>query len=185
MAQSVPNTFTAGDPALAAEVNENFASVDGRIDGILTDGATLVSVVESLFAEINFLYTTVSAPAVSTAFCPTDSIAISANCHCEGDGTTINFGVLFGCEVGTLGAVAACFPEALTANLALADPTAFVTAVCVSAILVDGTVATVTTSGKPAMQKIATFEETTEQIALRFQNSIEVHRNAMQLKQKD
>ena len=52
MAQSVPNTFTSGTPALAAEVNENFADVDARIASGLADGAALTAVVDGLFADI-------------------------------------------------------------------------------------------------------------------------------------
>ena len=44
LAQGVPNTFTAGTPARAAEVNENFTDLDTR----LTTGENIVS---QLFAE--------------------------------------------------------------------------------------------------------------------------------------
>lgn len=87
LAQNVPNQFTAGTPAVASEVNANFASVDGRIAQINTDGQTIVSVVEQLFAEI----TTQSSPigsgtVVASSTCPINTIPISANCACTGDG---------------------------------------------------------------------------------------------------
>ena len=93
LAQGVPNTFTAGTPARAAEVNENFTDLDTR----LTTGENVVS---QLFAEFDFLYIeNTSATGVVTSLCPVDTIGISANCQCDGDGTTSNFGGLFGCSI--------------------------------------------------------------------------------------
>ena len=166
-------------------MNENFADVDARINGILADGQTLVSIVEKLFAEIDFLYITSTATGVSSAFCPADTIGISANCHCEGDGTTVNFGVLFGCDVGPGGAVGGCLSEAITWNPLLPEPTVSTTAVCVSAILVDGTVASTFPIGAapPAMLKMAVPEETVEEKSVRYENQLSAIRNARQLKQ--
>ena len=49
LAQGVPNTFTAGTPARAAEVNENFTDLDTRL-------TTSENIVSQLFAEFDFLY---------------------------------------------------------------------------------------------------------------------------------
>ena len=180
MAQGVPNTFTAGTPALAAEVNENFTDLDTRL-------TTTEQVVSQLFAEIDFLYMeTTDISGVVTSFCPANTIGISANCFCGGDGTTSNFGVLFGCSIFPDAAVGACFPEAGTFDPGLPASPVSATAVCVSAILVDGTVASTgkTAAAKsPAMQKTSTSEDTFQEVAIRYENQISAMRSARILKQ--
>jgi hypothetical protein len=146
MAQGVPNTFTSGTPALAAEVNENFADVDARIASGLADGAALTAVVDGLFSDI----TIEESPLVETelfaeSFCPPDTIAISANCSCDSDGMGGNFGLLYLClagddGTGQQGAAAFCDVDFFFDNT-LALPIAQVTATCLGATKVDGTVA--------------------------------------------
>lgn len=146
-AQGVPNTFTAGQPARAAEVNENFASVDGRMDTALADGLALLGVVDGLFAEITVVESAfVEGEFFAESFCPADTIAISANCSCGGDGMTVNFGVLGAClagddGTGQQGAAAFCDVDFFFDPL-LALPRAEVTATCLGATKVDGSVAT-------------------------------------------
>ena len=178
LAQGVPNTFTAGTPARAAEVNENFTDLDTR----LTTGENIVS---QLFAEFDFLYIeNTSATGVGTSLCPADTIGISANCWCDGDGTTSNFGVLFNCSIFPQGAVASCYPVAGLFNPDLPGPSVSATAVCVSAILVDETIAsTVIEVGSSPMQKISTSAETIEEAVVRYENQISAIRNARLLKQ--
>ncbi len=186
MAQGVPNTFTAGTPALAAEVNENFTDSDTR----LTTGEQVVS---QLFAEIDFLYVeTTDISGVGASFCPVDTIGISPSCFCGGDGTTSNFGVLFGCSIFPDGAVGACFPEGTLFDPNLPTSPVTVTAVCVSAILVDGSVAStspIAAASSSAMQKssamkmTSTSEDTLQGAAVRYENQISAMRNARLLKQ--
>jgi hypothetical protein len=76
---------------------------------------------------------------VAAAQCPSGTIVGSANCDCEGDGQTRNFGVMFGCNVAGNGGVAGCFPEGATYNPTLPVPVATITLVCASAIQNDGT----------------------------------------------
>jgi hypothetical protein len=146
MAQSVPNTFTSGTPALAADVNENFADVDARIASGLADGAALTAVVDGLFADITVEETAlVEGEFFAESLCPPDTIAISANCSCGGDGTTINFGVLSAClagddGAGQQGAAAFCDVDFFFDPI-LALPIAEVTATCLGATKVDGTAA--------------------------------------------
>lgn len=52
MAQGVPNTFTAGTPALAAEVNENFANLDTRTSDLDGRVATLELQTAELLAAL-------------------------------------------------------------------------------------------------------------------------------------
>lgn len=153
LAQNVPNQFTAGTPAVASEVNANFASVDGRIAQINTDGQTIVSVVEQLFAEI----TTQSSPigsgtVVASSTCPINTIPISANCACTGDGVAANFGFIEACVVLPDGAVGVCNIE-FTFDPNLPFPTLDVFAMCLGATLVNGSPAFVTTTPLQEQQR--------------------------------
>ena len=38
----VPNQFQAGSPAIAAEVNQNFANLDGRVAALETTGGVVI-----------------------------------------------------------------------------------------------------------------------------------------------
>ena len=147
MAQSVPNTFTTGTPALAAEVNENFADVDARVNSNLAAGAALTTVVDGVYAEITVEESAiVEAEFFAESFCPPDTVAVSANCACSGDGVSTNFGVLDLCVAGDdgtgqQGAAAFCTIDGFFFDSALALPPAAVSATCLGATKVDGTVA--------------------------------------------
>jgi hypothetical protein len=94
MAQSVPNTFTAGTPARAADVNANFSDLDTRVNSASAAAAqaiTDIAIMESEFVE---------GEGFAEASCPAEMNAISANCVCLGDGVTSNWGMLSGCASG-------------------------------------------------------------------------------------
>jgi hypothetical protein len=186
MAQGVPNTFTAGTPARAAEVNANFSDLDSRVTANTADITAGEAIIGQLFAEIDFLYVeSASAAGVVQSECPVDTIGISANCACDGDGITSNFGVLFGCSIFPEGAVGACFPEAGSFNGALPTSPVTATAVCVSAILVDGSIASTfpIAAGSSPMQKTSTSDVTIEEVAVRYENQLSTMSNARLLKQ--
>ena len=146
LAQTVPNTFTTGTPALAAEVNENFADIDARIASGLADGAALTAVVDGLYADITVEESMiVDAELFAESFCPADTVAVSASCACTGDGVDINFGVLDLCVAGDdgsgqQGAAAFCTVDGFFFDDLLALPTVSVSATCIGATKVDGTV---------------------------------------------
>jgi len=147
MAQGVPNTFTAGTPALAAEVNGNFADVDTRVNSNLADVTALSTVVDGLYADITIEESTiVEGEFYAESFCPPDTVAVSANCACIGDGVSTNFGVLDLCVAGDdgtgqQGAAAFCTIDGFFFDAALALPPVAVSATCLGATKVDGTVA--------------------------------------------
>ena len=160
MAQSVPNTFSSGTPALASEVNANFADLDSRVNTNTSDGADLAAVVDDVVADITVEESAVAeADILASAPCPADTIAISANCACDGDGDTRNFGVITLCASGDdgVGQSAAAFCDVdFTFDPMLEPPLAQVSAVCVGASKVDGTVISPTQMAKPsAVQKLS------------------------------
>jgi hypothetical protein len=132
MAQSVPNTFAAGTPARAADVNANFSDLDTRVNSASTAAAqaiTDITVMESAFVE---------GEGFAEASCPAGMTAISANCLCLGDGVTSNWGVLSGCAAGDDGtgtqiAVAWCDID-FTYDSGLPDPQTGVSANCVGLV---------------------------------------------------
>ncbi len=132
MAQSVPNTFTAGTPARAAEVNANFSDLDTRVNSASAAAAqaiTDITIMESDFVEDE---------GFAMASCPTGMIAISANCVCLGDGVTSNWGMLAACAAGDDGtgvqvAIAACDID-FTYDPGLPDPQTGVSATCVGLV---------------------------------------------------
>ena len=121
----VPITFQAGTPARAADVNQNFADLDSRLNSSL--GGLIVS---SVIASVT---------GVASASCPSDRIVLSANCDCDYVNGTRNFGVLFGCQVAGNGGVAGCFAEGTTYNPLLPNPLATVHLRCLSGVTNDGT----------------------------------------------
>ena len=122
----VPVTFQSGTPASAAEVNQNFSDLDSRLN------ASLGGILIARFVN--------SAAGVTSAACPIDSLVLSANCTCDGDGSTRNFGILFGCDIAGNGGVAGCFPEGVTFDPFLLDPLASIQVVCGSGVRNDGTI---------------------------------------------
>lgn len=122
----VPVTFEAGTPARAAEVNQNFEALNGRIDDSI--GSVIISGV-----------TASDGSGVASATCPADRIAISANCDCDSENGARNAGVLFGCQVAGNGGVVGCFNEPVTFNPALPEPMATIVVGCISATTNDGT----------------------------------------------
>ena len=101
-------------------------------------------------ANISTLLVASSNVGVAAAFCPADRIPVSANCDCNSNDGSNNFGVLFGCSVAGTGALAGCFPEAGTFNPLLPEPIANVEALCLGAESADGTPWLPTVSGAGA-----------------------------------
>jgi hypothetical protein len=205
MAQGLPNTFTAGTPARAAEVNANFTNLDTRAAANATDIAAnaasvtaIDTVVDQLYSSIDFTMVVdeTGAAGVNFGSCPSGSIPVSATCGCLGDGVTTNYGYVFACGVVGDGvddfAVAACF-EDWTFDPNLAEPDAFVDVMCVSATQVDGSAATFDSpfiaaqpavgssqlKSAPQLKSSTVFEDT----ELRLRNAISGHRNALLRKQ--
>lgn len=191
LAQGVPNTFTAGTPAIAAEVNENFIDLDTR----LTAGEAIV---EQLFAEIQFFTVVASAEIVVEANCPATAIVISSSCFCEGDSNTRNIGILSGCLVApgpgsgsTLvggGAIGGCLFESVTYNPNLPDPIVNVAAMCMEATLVDGSQAqvAVNTPGGGGLQAIGpqnTLAVDSDTFIMNAQNQASAQRAALAAEQ--
>ena len=140
MAQGLPNTFTAGTPALAAEVNENFTNLDTRTSTNTSDVATNASnIAQSLGGIVLEQWILSDGSGVAAELCPVNTIVGSAQCDCDYENGTRNFGVLFGCQVAGNGGVAGCFPEGTTYNPGLPMPLATITLVCVSGVQNDGT----------------------------------------------
>lgn len=123
-AADVPFVFQAGQPARSSEVNANFEALDERIAATLSD--------------IEILYEFAEGEMLASAFCPTDTIAISASCACSSEDGARNLGVLASCGVIGVGAMGTCFPDANTFTIALPFPQAHVTATCAAAIREDG-----------------------------------------------
>ena len=166
--------FSAGSPAVADEVNANFADADGRIntntsaiDANTTGIDDTNTVVDQLFTAI-----TVNQPAISRAeitaqmTCPVDTIPMSASCGCDfvdASGNDTNFGSLALCAVTLDGAVAACIPNFFY-DPALAFSDALISANCTSITRVDGTTATpdYTTSNKQSKLAVSTGKTTAD-----------------------
>lgn len=114
---AVPFTFQAGQPAKAAEVNQNFTNLDQRVTA-----AGSISVDRFTFTN----------QSVASASCPASSAIVGIGCSClDGNGTK-NLGVLFGCDMAGNGGVAGCSPEAITFNPNKAFSDARVTVQCLS-----------------------------------------------------
>lgn len=128
----VPNTFQPGQPARAAEVNQNFQYLNEKVD----DSIVEFSIVRAEGSVVD------GVPGATQAVCPSGTIAVSANCSCTGDGTTTNFGVLSDCFVTSNGAVAGCVNDGLFFNPSLEWPEARAFALCVAAQRGDGSVIT-------------------------------------------
>jgi hypothetical protein len=150
----VPNVFQSGTPASAAEVNQNFADVVSRTDQNAGDVAILGQNGVATDAVVDTLYATIGIEAVfgtdlgdgsAEAFCPTDTVAVGANCGCVGGGDGVsNYGVLAACFTfvtsptdPTQGAFGVCY-EDFTYDAALEFAFPFVEAICMDATLVNG-----------------------------------------------
>ncbi len=196
----VPNTFQAGQPARAAEVNANFTTLESAANQNASDisanaasSTATDAVVDQLYSSIGFaaVVDTVGAPGFNFGSCPAGSIPVSATCACDGDGVTNNFGYVWACGVVGDGvddfAVAACF-EDYTFDPTLAEPQAYVDVMCVSATQVDGNPAVLDSPwAVPAMPAVGTSAlksgTTLEATEVRMRNAISAHRNALLLKQ--
>lgn len=122
--EGVPNTFEAGTPARAAEVNANFSSVDQRL------ADTLVG--------IDVRASTSVGSGVASASCPASHRVVSAGCGCSNEGGTRNFGVLFFCSVSGNGGLAGCFSDSGTFNSGLPSPLAEIEVTCLAVNRGDG-----------------------------------------------
>ena len=120
----LPHTFQAGQPARAAEVNENFQTL---WQGVANSVGVVT--VEGRVAE--------SGDGLAGVQCPVDTLPMSASCSCNSVDGTRNFGVLFACEVAGNGALAACFDYQI--DFSLPPPLATVRAQCLGGQTNDGT----------------------------------------------
>jgi len=144
---AIPNTFTAGTPALAAEVNENFINLGTRAaqNTRLSQWNTVLAStnetnIHHMLGGIHIEQVATSdGSGVASTLCPVETFASSANCDCDSGGGTRNYGILFGCQLAGNGGVAGCFPDGFSYNPGLPAPIAAITLVCISAVRNDGT----------------------------------------------
>lgn len=152
-AADVPVTFQAGTPARAAEVNQNFASLDARINASL--GGLFLRTVSA---------SSDTSTGVVSASCPTNELVGSANCDCNNANGTRNFGVLFACVIAGNGGLAGCFSDSGTFNQFLPPPRATVEVVCVSGVTNDGSpiIPTFSLGSGAAVESIKMNSDTTK-----------------------
>jgi hypothetical protein len=126
----------------AAKIASNAVTGAKIQDGTVVQ-ADLASSVRSLLngaiADITTSAVSASAAGLATKLCPANTLAISASCECNSQGGSRNRGVLYACQVSNGGAIAACYPEAITYDEFLPNPLAIVTATCLGAVLNNGT----------------------------------------------
>jgi hypothetical protein len=120
----VPVTFSAGTPAKANEVNANFQNLDGRVTNAV--GTITVSPVQN------------SGTGFATAFCPQNTLVISASGDCSDENGTRNFGVLFSVDTAGNGGFVGCIPEGTTFNPSKPEPLAKITIRCLGAANTNG-----------------------------------------------
>ena len=155
-AQQVPNTFSAGQPAVADEVNENFADVDGRIGNNTVGINATITVVNQLFATIEFTRPTSRGVLVGEVFCPVDSLPISADCGCDFEDVTghhIGLSTLVLCTTTTDGAVGMCVEH--YSNPGLYAPEVVMAVKCMTATLVNGDKALIWKDASGKQSKVA------------------------------
>jgi hypothetical protein len=123
---TVPNTFQAGQPARASEVNSNFDALRQAINrGFGT------------FITQPVTGTSLEGTTVATASCPANTLVMSANCACDSAGGR-NLGSLFVCDISGNGGVVGCYLEYGSYNPSLLSPRGRVTVQCLGAIANDG-----------------------------------------------
>lgn len=104
-AVTVPNTFSANTPAVAAEVNENFSVLE---DAINNAGGSVA------FKQRKII----ESSGVGRSECLSSEVVVSASCYCTGNPEKgSNFGVTFACTVNGNGVVGACFPYLYNSRL--------------------------------------------------------------------
>ena len=116
----VPFTFHSVTPAYSWQLNQNFRNLDWRVNASL--GGIIIRRVSAS-----------SGTGVASVSCPTNSLVVSANCHCDPESNTRNYGVLFGCTVAGNGGVVGCFPEGVTYDPTKPMPNAYLNLECISA----------------------------------------------------
>lgn len=122
----VPNTFQAGQPARAAEVNENFADLDGRV----TANSTGLDSAITLLTLDRF---SIRQDSVAALLCPEGTEIISAGCYCDNENGTRNSGHLFACTVAGNGGIGSCSMATAIFDPTLGLPMAEVVIICASA----------------------------------------------------
>lgn len=116
---AVPNTFQSGQPARAADVNENFQSLDQRIKALQDEGITL----DRFTATDGNL-------GVAAQTCPSSTSIVSVACDCSDSNRTRNFGHLFSCSIAGNGGIAGCQSDAAVFNPTKPFPLATVVIEC-------------------------------------------------------
>lgn len=181
-AQGVPNTFTAGQPALAAEVNENFANLGTRASDNATNiGTNVDNIAQSLGGIVLTQVESSDGSGVVGTSCPVNSIVGSTQCSCSSESGTRNFGVLFACELAGNGGVAACFDYIFDPNLP--SPLVSITLVCVSGVQNDGTpiVPTFAKGDRSLAAKIDNGGLEIEAALKKAHSAVSEHRNRLQI----
>ena len=146
-AVNIPNTFTANTPAVASEVNANFAALSNGID---TNAANLQSVVTALDSAYRFsaiYYTSYnygvtfgsSTSEVAIATCPAGSILVGGGVECRTDAfnsLTTNFGVVSNTIPAGNSIIGACYAEAITYSALKLGPAVTARAICLSPAII-------------------------------------------------
>ena len=180
IAQGVPNEFAPGTPARAAEVNENFNSVDSRVSSNASRIDQNELDIAQSFSDIVFeTASSTDGSGVASVACPSSATFATADCQCSSDNGTRNFGVLFhsGIAAGTPG-FAACFDEAGTFDPSLPPPLATIIMSCMTILQGDGTPFFKLGNGDNA--KIEGYGEELEEAVSRARTEISNYRNALQ-----
>ena len=143
MADGVVTTQKIKDLTIGANDLANGSVTTGKIrDGAVAFVDLSPQVMDHLggaITNITMLWTPSADTSVVSAACPSDRIPVSASCDCDSENGTRNIGVLNACYIEGNGAVAACYPEAVTYDPFLPAPLAVVAPVCLGAMSADGT----------------------------------------------
>ncbi len=126
-ASALPYTFQAGQPARAAEMNENLAFIHDKARSSI--GALIA---------LQFIAQSELDTPIAVASCPADTLLVSANCSCNSANGTRNFGVLMACDVAGNNGVVACFPEVVSFDPSLPPPRGDITVSCLTGLDNDG-----------------------------------------------
>jgi hypothetical protein len=178
---TIPNTFTSGTPAVAAEVNANFTAVKTAVDDNNNDIISLVTALDSAYRFTEIYFTAVdfstsfgsSVSEVLTTTCPTGSILVGGGVKCSGTGGTnstfTNFGVVNATIPAGNSIIGTCSADAITYSNLKNGPGITVTAICLSPAIIppqrpsiaamDGSGESSAGQGVPSSEALLTIEK--------------------------